>query len=56
MQVNEGALSQAQEILNMSPLPDDAEAQIEALEKQASIIEADMFADIYEALFTLQNA
>lgn len=43
-------VDKAQEILNMSPLPADAEAQINALYEQANEAEKIEFAWIYEGL------
>lgn len=49
------ALDRAQELLNMSPLPDDVEAQLTALEAEAPDNEKELFAGIWEALFVAQN-
>lgn len=50
------ALDRAMELLNMSPLPDDVEAQLTALENEASDDEKPLFADLWEALLVAQDA
>lgn len=49
------AIDRAQELLNMQPLPDDAEERLQALENEATDEEKPMFAQLWEALFTAQN-
>jgi len=50
------AIDRAQELLNTVPLPDDVEAQLEALEDEATDDEKPLFAGLWEALFALQNS
>lgn len=56
MIVDDTPLSKAQDILGMDPLPNDAEAQLDALYVKADEIEKSMFAMIYEGLFVLRNS
>lgn len=49
-------LEQAQEILRQEPLPDDAQAQIDALFEEATADEREQFAWIYEGLAVAQAA
>lgn len=44
------ALRDALALLGQDPLPDDVEARLEALERQAPPEEADQFGDLWEAL------
>lgn len=50
------AIDRAQELLNRTPLPNDVEERLTALEKEATKDEKPMFAQLWEALFVLQNA
>jgi hypothetical protein len=43
-------LEQALALLQQDPLPDDAEQQLEALEKDAPESEGEMFGDLWSAL------
>lgn len=56
MPVKKTPLEQAQAIVGMDPLPDDAEAQIEALEAEADENEKPLFEMIYEGLFVAENS
>lgn len=49
-------LEQAQEILRIVPLPDDAEARIDALFEAASEDDRPLFAWIYEGLSVAMSA
>jgi hypothetical protein len=48
------AFKQAQQLLSLNPLPDDAEQRLEALEKQIRPDERDMFGDLWSAFILIQ--
>lgn len=50
------ALDRAQALLSQTPLPADVEAQLTALEAEATADEKPLFAGLWEALFVLQNS
>lgn len=49
-------IAEAQAILKMDPLPDDAEAQFDALYVKSDEFEKMEFGDLYEVLFMAENA
>jgi hypothetical protein len=50
------AFKQAQQLLSLDPLPDDAEQRLEALEMQIRPDERGMFGDLWSAFELIQPA